>query len=755
MTATLAFAFVLAAASTTPCPSGDVPDGSVGAWTQGRARLSLRIDDDDVGHMRARLRWRNETHGAASGDATLPSRGSVLVVTGARVRHDGLAAHATLADADDAEGAWSTFIDALTSGVADDEVRSGRVRVAAVVEHADDGAVVRAAGACSARTIDVDIDALLTAVPHDGGLRFFVPRVFAASAVDVDGEGAVWIDGRPGRHASVSDDLDGNVDGDVDDLGAFVVDVFRAERAGGGPRVHGGLVTLQPVASSSSSSSGSSSSSTDATAPHSATAASFSLVHAALDLPRPLLDAPDALRVVFVVDASVSAGDVGVTRALHLVDAVLDELPADAGWALLTAARRPTLVVPPWRGVRERHWPAVPVQNGSNVADAVAFAHRIATDALPGRGRVIVLSDLQQRGTDHRLAGAIHPTTTSPSPSSSPLVHVVALPADMDEGTSVSFTRSGADDDENRGEVVAVETTGGVFVRVDTQGSSDPRALARYLVRPTRLDDPQLVVDGIVDAPPSDDDDGARAWLSFVPDDAGDAGDAGVRDDFGAAEHGALPAFVDEGGGLRASWRLDHPAHHATLRGSLWGTRIEVPLSSSGAWPTASTAAAIAALDETLADDDVRAAARRRGFVSRVTSLLSLPAWRPAVPAGLGVMSSSCGCCCNGDHFASGGDRGWGIDNAPPLPRLVEQEVLDRLASEAARRCDSAVDVDIEVGDLEVLDVVARAGGACVEEFFWAQRLDRQDTGDASFERQGVRTTRAERPAHAARDDAP
>ena len=50
----------------------------------------------------------------------------------------------------------------------------------------------------------------------------------------------------------------------------------------------------------------------------------FSLVHAAVDLPRPLVDAPDELRVVFVVDTSVSAGDTGVARALQLVDAVLD-----------------------------------------------------------------------------------------------------------------------------------------------------------------------------------------------------------------------------------------------------------------------------------------------------------------------------------------------------------------------------------------------------------------------------------------------
>jgi hypothetical protein len=59
----------------------------------------------------------------------------------------------------------------------------------------------------------------------------------------------------------------------------------------------------------------------------------------------------------------------------------------------------------------------------------------------------------------------------------------------------------------------------------------------------------------------------------------------------------------------------------------------------------------------------------------------------------------------------------------------------------------SLLDADVERGDLEVLAVVARQGGRCVQEFFWAQRLDQLATGDTSFERHGVRTTRAARPS--------
>jgi len=676
-----------AAAAPTACPSGDEPDGVVDALTTAGARLSLSVDDDDVGRLRVRLRWTNDTAHAAAGLATLPSGASTLVVTGARVRHDGTTTTARLVDGADADAAWGDFLVALTYGTSTAAVHDGRARAAAVVTHATDGATVQAAGACSARVVDVELDALLTAVPHDGGLRFFVPRPHSDSALQVDGDGAVWIDGRPGRSTplrSPGGRRDGSDDGDAS---VFVVDVLRAAVAGAGPRAHGGAVTLVPTPPSSSSSSASSS-------------ATFSLVHAALELPRPLVAVPDELRVVFVVDTSVSAGDAGVAAALTVVDAVLDELPADAGWALVTAARRPTLVVPPWRRAHERHRPSLPVGNGSNLDDAVALAGRIAADALPGRGRVIVLSDLQlPDGRSPRLARAVHPPTRAAAAGAPPLVHIVTLPADVVVGQGVDFAR--VDADEGDGEdattdgapgarlVRATQATGGLVVAVDGGGGGDVRQLGRHLVRPTRLDRPQLVVDGIVIA----DDAGAglaRAWQAF----GGDRDDGETGDPLTHTE--ALPPFVLEGGGLRASWRLYGRARRAALRGWLWGTAVELPLSSTGAWPRASTAAAVTMLDDALADDEVRAAARHARFVSRVTSWLSLPSWRPAAPEGLGA-SFGCGCCC-GHVCGVRGTSGFGtVGRAGPGP-LVEQAVLDGLAAEAAARCGSAVDVDVELG---------------------------------------------------------
>ncbi len=472
------------------------------------------------------------------------------------------------------------------------------------------------------------------------------------------------------------------------------------------------------------------------------------------------------LRVVFVVDASVSAGEVGVARALQLVQAVLDELPPDAGWALVTATRRATLVVPPWRPTDMRHLPAIPVENGSDLVAAVDVARRLAADALPGRGRVIVLSDLQQRRADDgRLASAIGAVDrTGAASGDKPLVHVVSLPPDMSDGEGADFVRRQTlAPDAHKGDALvdSVERTGGIVVVVDTDGAGDVRTLARHLVRPARVDWPALVVDGRV--VPG----GAAAAVAAGSDEApAFAVDAASwrstaqrprpRDDDLAADAAGVdaPDFVVEGGGLRASWHLRGAPRRVALRGWLWGTPVEWPLHGEGGWRVLSLSRAVHDLDDVLDDEVVRAAATRGGFVARTSSLLAVPTWRPPVPDGMGGgWSSTCTCHApsRGVGFAS---RGSATGTGPRT--LVEQQVLERLARGVAARCAAAVDADVEVGDLEVLDVTGRAGGRCAREGLWGLRLDRARTGDASFQAQRVLTVRVAGPvAIAGADDAP
>jgi hypothetical protein len=72
---------------------------------------------------------------------------------------------------------------------------------------------------------------------------------------------------------------------------------------------------------------------------------------------------------------------------------------------------------------------------------------------------------------------------------------------------------------------------------------------------------------------------------------------------------------------------------------------------------------------------------------------------------------------------------------------------LDALAQAIADHCRSDVDVSLEIGDLEILEVTAkhsaRHRARCIAEGFWHARLDRLTPGDGSFEKHGHRTAMA------------
>ncbi|MDP2341764.1 MAG: hypothetical protein Q8O67_12470 [Deltaproteobacteria bacterium] len=701
----------LVLASAPACPDGDAAR-PVQELAAGAATVTLRVDVDGVGHLRFRLPWTNETAGPAQATASLASPGGRIAVTHARVVGG---KEATLVEATDAAASWSSFVDALEHGV--EEPKEGKRRFGMHVSDDDDAVAVEVAGACSVRSLVVDVDALIDPVPSAGGWRFHVPAAFAKSAlrVEVPADHAVYVDGKRGKLGAR-------------DLGAeeaqeapFVVDVGRPSlsinaRGGatvltpkGAPLIKNEDGVVEPPAEPVS------------TTP-------FTLVRAALDLPRPLSAAPPELRVVFVVDSSVSAGVNGVAMALEVVNAFLDEAPDDIGWALVTSSRTPHLLVPPWRTKSQRNLPTIAIENGSNTALAVELAEKVAADSIPGSGRVVVLSDLQLKDGDvERL-----PVQISAGGPRGPLVHLVQLPDDVsgERDFAIDFERMWATDDVM---AYATERTGGIMINASEGGEpTSTRELGRHLVRPTRLDRPVVLLDGFEVA-------AGDGVVSVVR-----AYDNVDDDDDGTSD--SLPALLVEGGGLRASFLSSSRGKNVVVVGSLWATKIELPLTSSKAGRALDVAVmANGDLEDSLDDDQVRAAAFSGHFVSRVTSLIDVPEWRPAVPEG-GWGHSCCGCggCgCGGGCSTIGRGCSLRVGNGV---KLRTQEILDAIAAEAAEKCQlKKVDVDVEFGDREILQVKVEGGDACVTAYFWKQRLDER-IDDTSFEAHQTRHASFEAP---------
>ena len=707
----LALALSIGSTAAAPCSQGDAPL-PMHELASGTARVSLRVDDDGVGHLHLQLPWTNDSEGPASATTIIDDDG-LFAVVGARI---GEGRNAAFVEAAAADTSWEGFLSALRSGVAAEEVKSGSRRFGVRVHTVGDAITVDVAGACSARSLVVELEALLDLVPAQGGWRYLVPAGLPRSTlkVEVPEDHSVYVDGK--RRARASHEFPTDA--------AFVVDVGRTGRslhARGGatvlvprpallaPQVEGGVTTAPALPTS--------------TEP-------FTLLRAAVDLPRPLSAAPPELRIVFVVDNSVSAGDNGVAMAMAIVNSVLDQAPDDVGWALVTSSRTPALLVPPWRSRHWRHLPTIRIENGSNVVAAVDMAQNIASDAIPGSARVVVLSDLQLKDADvMRL-----PVQVAAAGLHGALVHVVQLPADVESSRDfgIGFDRIGAGDDVR---AAAAEGTGGVLLNAYEGGAVSVVELGRHLVRPTRLDHPVILIDG------RDAHDDATSSTVRVFDDIDDDGDDGDDDDGDndGDDDGdgdidtAMPMLLHEGGGLRASLVLPGRAHHAVVVGSLWATRVELPLRSTKAGHALNLFVMVNHdLKSVLDDDQVRAAAHAGHFVSRVTSFVDVPSWRPAEPDYR--QSESCG--CGGYGWSSGcsfkcGRHPTGSGNTLVLST---QQILDAIADEAAEQCQvKTVSIDVEFGDREILDVSVAGNNACVSAWVWEQRLD-QRIHDTSFE---------------------
>ena len=416
------------------------------------------------------------------------------------------------------------------------------------------------------------------------------------------------------------------------------------------------------------------------------------LFQASLELPTTLTTTPAALRFVFVVDTSVSAGEAGVALALRQMMNVLDAAPADARWALITAGRTPRLVA------------------------AIARALQIAEDVDDGAGRVIVLSDLQLSSADEGpLLSAL---TRKTSQTASPIVHLVELPTNADE-TMLGFSRV-----EGGSIADATTTRGGVHLVARQHEDGDEVELARHLIAPRRLDAPRLFIDGVE----LDRDDTADERARSVSYAHANTDDVSVGD--------RLPPVLHAGSSLQIARLLRAGVRHVELRALAWATPVTFTFETVDA-AAAAGSVVNGVLREELTTEMTMALAMPLHFVSSATSLVRVPRFRPGEDDFAGGFGMSCGCGCRG--AIGSGRSGHTTCAAGTAIVLQAQRLLDARAAEIAERCKIDVHVSLEVGDLEILAVevdhkASQKVRRCVTEQWWQTRLDTLTPGDGSFE---------------------
>ncbi len=527
---------------------------------------------------------------------------------------------------------------------------------------------MRVVAACSVTQVTIELDAAVLSVPHSGGARFVVPRVTPHDHVKVRSDDhELWVEGlRPGRGGKVSLPVEYDENAEVAYL---TVDARPHEqRVRAAAAVHNVVVDQQQHA----------------------------IVQLAVDLPSPLVTPSSEPHFVFILDASVSIGEAGIQQGLRVVRGVLDAAPPGARWAMVTSTRTPRLVVQPWRARDDRFVPRIDVENGSDVAAAMALAQKMASDAVDGR--VIVVSDFllsNHLDTDDRLIASTKGAVT----------HMIELPGSADEdGAPFSFSRTRED-----ATAQAAERTGGMGLVVSKSGSVDSeRTLMRSLVAPTSLDEPRIFING-------------------------------------EAMEDAEAEFIIEGDGLRRSFALPQRVTNVEVRGLLWGE--EVRLDMQRLPKRAAIGSAInGSLRNTLDDDVVFAAASTLQFVSRMTSLVEVPTFRPAQPEGFGFGRSGCGCggcgCGLGRRFRTGCRLGVG-HNLPD-----ERPTLEAIGNRIADICRVSFAGQVEIGALEILavDVKAEQPSAqmCVTELLWRERIDQLGVPEHTFRAQRMREIRGE-----------
>jgi hypothetical protein len=312
--------------------------------------------------------------------------------------------------------------------------------------------------------------------------------------------------------------------------------------------------------------------------------------------------------------------------------------------------------------------------------------------------------------SDAKLAFADDDATLVRAFQGAPLTHVVVMPEDARPEDVMWWSRAYVDNDVR---AAGPESTGGIWI--DASGGDDEEAaLYPNLIRPTRLDRPRVMLAGhdVVD-------EALTVDLRASPRD---------NDNDAAGAHGE-PLFLVEGSGLRltASLPLGTPTEGLVVEGLLWATPLREEASRLD--DARLGVAAVNAVGDALPDDLLRGLAWTTGAVTRVSSLVDVPSWRPAweVPGGWGI--SRCGCCCSCCGTRGGTVCRMGVTTSKDLK---ERETLAALLADDLARCGVARDVvEIEVGDLEILDVTA--GSSCVAEAAWGHRLDRTPREPGAF----------------------
>jgi hypothetical protein len=459
------------------------------------------------------------------------------------------------------------------------------------------------------------------------------------------------------------------------------------------------------------------------------------VARAELDLPAQLTENPDPVAFVFVVDHSVSAGPDALAGAAALMARVLERAPPESRYALVSFARLPKVLVPAWtdaasREPLEAYGDHMKRANGSSVLAALELAQGMAADTPPElTPRIVLISDAA-------YADAVTDPLLTARLAAGPLTHVVATRGSAGLG---AWSRTFPEDD-----ILAAgpEATGGVWVDADVGAVGD--GLPLYLVRPTRLDRPAVLAFG-------GRDDGSRGGVAL----GRESDDVLQVLSFGSAiagaaprdlEEGYMPAWLAEGEGVRLDallhgWATDGGPADAVATGYLWAERVEIPLHDDERTRGLGTAlAATNELSDELSDAALRVVAERAHAVSRVTSLLQLPDWRPppAQMGGLGLCG--CGCCggCGGSSYSTSCKAGLGVRHDWQTEVRLLEEVLRRsrercgaLPTGGPRADDAREWLAVELGDHEILDV-ERAGARdsevtdCYREVLWALRLDEE-----------------------------
>lgn len=418
-----------------------------------------------------------------------------------------------------------------------------------------------------------------------------------------------------------------------------------------------------------------------------------------LDTAPELRPLPKNARVVFVIDASRSAGPEHIGAQLALVRGYLAHVP-DAHAEIVVTRRFAAAAF--GRFLPAKEVPAAIAKaleagtfdegNGSALDEGVRLSTKLLDGAAGSAHRIVIMTDelLRTRFQNAWVLDDLRALTAAT------IVHVVAPSLDHNEESHLER------DDKAKLAPFASEHHG-IFARIDGLPALDKRVMdaALGLVRPMQID--FFAVQGL---DVSRDDDALE----------GGAGNGNV---------------LREGAGVRAMVPLVASAapDRVTLRGKIWGDAWKRTVNVDGAFSRA-TAAWVFGEDEhhELTDKEQLKVAFMGRAVSPVTSYL---ATEPGVrPSPVGIDRSSLG---SGFGSGSMGSRGFGAGGGGREPVRDLRGLVDAAARACYAKHDAKgarkVSLDAETTYDEIVDVIAPAGTerepltACLVEAVWAVRL--------------------------------